>query len=110
MAQFPEIIINSSIANYAVTFRHDVNLKNWEPNGSYFLIDDFFKNKIDFESEENIFWINANEDSKSFIKLNKIFIALKEFGCNRKSLTFICLIILEMCCKRKSLTFIVKIR
>ena len=85
MTQFPEIIINSSIANYSVIFRQDDNLQNWEPNSTYFLIDDFFKNKIDFANEDNIFWINANEDSKSFIKLNQIFISLKEFGCNRKS-------------------------
>ena len=46
MTQFPEIIINSSIANYSVIFRQDENLQNWAPNSTYFLIDDFFKNKI----------------------------------------------------------------
>ena len=85
MCQFPKIIINSSIANYSVIFRQDDNLINWVPYGSYFLVDDFFKDKLNFVSEENIFWINANEDAKSFLKLNEIFISLKEFGCNRKS-------------------------
>ena len=85
MKIFSELTIKSSLTNYKVIFAEDDNLRSWVPSGSFYLVDDFFKDKLSISKEENVFWIKANEDAKSFLKLNEIFISLKKFGCNRES-------------------------
>ena len=65
-------IVSSSIAsllslsNYKVIFTEYDDLRSWVPSGSFYLVDDFFKDKLSISKEENVFWIKANEDAKSF--------------------------------------------
>ena len=85
MNKFSEITIKSSLTNYKVIFTENDDLRSWVPSGSFYLVDDFFKGKLSISKEENVFWIKADENAKSFLKLNEIFISLKKFGCNRDS-------------------------
>ena len=85
MNNYSPISINSSIVNYKVVFNELNNLVEYVPSGDFLLIDNFFKGKISIKNELNIYWINSNEESKSYDKLNEIFIALKEANINRSS-------------------------
>ena len=86
MINYSTISIKSSITNYKVIFTKINKLETWIPKGDFLLIDNFFKGKISLKDTSRVFWINSSEEEKSFVKFNKIFIAMKEANIHRGSL------------------------
>ncbi len=85
MKNFPDIQINSSLANYSVQFSTLTDLSSWSPLGNAFLIDSFFSDKLSIPNDIPIIWIDSNECAKSFGSILEVFIELKKVGLGRDS-------------------------
>ncbi len=83
---FPsDLLINSSVANYKVSFVSDDDFFNSSKVVDIYLVDSFFQKRLDFPSNIPVVWIEATETSKSLPSTIDVFIALKEAGLGRDS-------------------------
>ncbi len=77
--------INSSLANYKVSFPLLNDLNDLKIKADAILVDSFFINRLTFEEGIPVIWIEANEGAKTLQGTLDIFIALKEAGLGRNS-------------------------
>ena len=70
------LVISSSRGAYEIEFIEDIK---FEQNGTFYLVDSYFKEKIRLDSSRTV-WIEASEENKTLKTVEKILINLSEMG------------------------------